>query len=285
MKGGDWEEYTNIFRVQAKATGWAFDRIQEAFEKVGNDEARKLSTVQKVMSRSTDYLRRMIDPAGGQGSVTMSYLCPHCNSFPLEDYVWLEETHQLVVCDLWKIRQPNWLLVVRTGESVNQAKVFKAHAVPQGPCKNLINAFKLLANQQKDGDSFIQSIVTDLCERNRKGIMDGLRNFMKVDNHCALEVGHLRKGSRSFKIRRPKCEEGSPEVLVRESPDELTLRAEEVGTQKPCINVDHIAKERWGPPLVMLTGKPSARRCTKASKEKDWQDTYEGYKEMSGAVG
>ena len=102
LKGGDWEEYTNIFRVQAKATGWAFDRIQEAFEKVGNDEARKLSTVQKVMSRSTDYLRRMIDPAGGQGSVTMSYLCPHCNSFPLEDYVWLEETHQLVVCDLWK---------------------------------------------------------------------------------------------------------------------------------------------------------------------------------------
>ena len=30
----------------------------------------------------------------------------------------------------WK--QPNRLQVVQTGESVNQAKVFKAHAVPQG---------------------------------------------------------------------------------------------------------------------------------------------------------
>ena len=39
-------------------------------------------------------------------------------------------------------------------------------------------------------------------------------------------------------------------MLVRESPDELTLRAEEVGTWTSCINVDHIAKWRWGPPLV-----------------------------------
>ena len=44
------------------------------------------------------------------------------------------------------------LLVVQTGESVNQAKVFRAHAVPQGLCGNLINALKLLANQQEDGD-------------------------------------------------------------------------------------------------------------------------------------
>ena len=48
LKGGDWEEYKSIFRVQAKATEWAFDRIQEAFEKVAKDEARKLSTVQKI---------------------------------------------------------------------------------------------------------------------------------------------------------------------------------------------------------------------------------------------
>ena len=34
-----------------------------------------------------------------------------------------------------------------------------------------------MANQQKDGDSPIQSIVTGLCERSRKGILEGLRNF------------------------------------------------------------------------------------------------------------
>ena len=39
-------------------------------------------------------------------------------------------------------------------------------------------------------------------------------------------------------------------MIVRESPDELTLRAEEVGTWKSYINVDHAEKERWGPPLV-----------------------------------
>ena len=44
--------------------------------------------------------------------------------------------------------------------------------------------------------------------------------------------------------------EGCPEVIVKESPDELTLRAEEVGTLKARINVDHIEKERWGHPLV-----------------------------------
>ena len=45
----------------------------------------------------------------------------------------------------WK--QPNGLLVVQTGESVYEAKVFEAHAVPQGLCGNLVSALKLLANQ------------------------------------------------------------------------------------------------------------------------------------------
>ena len=71
-----------------------------------------------------------------------------------------------------------------------------------------------------------------------------------MDSHLALEVGHLRKGVRSFKVRRPKVAEGNQEVPVRESPNELTLRAEEESTWKSCINVDHIVKEKWGPPLV-----------------------------------
>ena len=116
--------------------------------------------------------------------------------------------------------------------------------------RRALNALKLLANKQEDGDGPIHSIATGLCERSRKGLAAGLRNFIRVDNHCALEVGHLRKGSRSFEVRRPRCEEGSPEVLVREGPEELTLRAEEVGTQKSCINVDHIAHDWWGLLLV-----------------------------------
>ena len=64
-----------------------FERIEEAFELVAQDEARRVSIEQEIMLRSTDYLRRIIAPVGGQG-VTMSYLCPQSNSFPLEDSMW-----------------------------------------------------------------------------------------------------------------------------------------------------------------------------------------------------
>ena len=111
----------------------------------------------------------------------MSYLCPKCNSFHLEDFVWWVSAGKKH-CSWWCAicgekndwRAPNRLVVVQTRDSASQAKVFKAHAVPQGLCENLINAFKLLANQPKDGDSPVQSIVAKLCERSRKGVMEGL---------------------------------------------------------------------------------------------------------------
>ena len=49
------------------------------------------------------------------------------------------------------------------------------------------------------------------------------------------DVGHLNEGIRSFEVRRPKLEEGCLEVSIREGAEELTLRAEEVGSQKACI--------------------------------------------------
>ena len=102
-------------------------------------------------------------------------------------------------------RGPNRLLVVPTGDSASQAKVFKAHAVLRGVCENLIIALKLLPIQQKDGDSPIQSIVTGFCGRCRKGIMEGLINFIVVDIHSALDVGHLKEGTRSVHQCRSHC--------------------------------------------------------------------------------
>ena len=67
------------------------------------------------------------------------------------------------------------------------------------------------------------------------------------DNHRAPEVEYLNKGTGKFRVRRPKGSESCPAVTavtVRQSPDELTLRAEELGTWKFFINVDHVAKER-----------------------------------------
>ena len=108
--------------------------------------------------------------------------------------------------------------MVQTGKTVNQAKVFKAHAVPPGLCGNLINALTLLENQQEDGDGLVQNIVANLGEVGRKGPAEGLRNFIQVDNHRALEVGHLREGLRSFKVRRLKGEELYPEGLSGKAP-------------------------------------------------------------------
>ena len=119
------------------------------------------------------------------------------------------ETLQLVVRNLWRKyewRAPNRLLVVQTGAS--QAKVLKAHAVPQGLCEN--NALNLLAHQQKDGDSPIQSVVAGVRERSREGILEGQRNFFKVDNHCALEVGHLKEGTRSLMYEGQSSKRGAP---------------------------------------------------------------------------
>ena len=102
----------------------------------------------------------------------MSFLCPHCNSFPLQDYVWwvsgIKSTNWwCAICgEKYDWKQPNTLLVVQTGDSIEQAKVFKAHAVHQGLCANLINALKMQANQQEDEDGLLQNIVENLGKEN-----------------------------------------------------------------------------------------------------------------------
>ena len=64
-------------------------------------------------------------------------------------------------------------LVRQDSTDRRDAKVLRAHAAPQRMCDNLINALKLLANQQKDGDRIVQG----LQERSLLRRMDGLRQF------------------------------------------------------------------------------------------------------------
>ena len=92
------------------------------------------------------------------------------------------------------------------------------------------------------------------CEGSRKGLTEGLRKFIQVDHHRALDTGHLSEGLGTFRTRRPKGSKRHPDVTVRESPDELTLRAEEAvrGSHTP------IAHKREG---------------------EDWGDMYESCKE------
>ena len=74
--------------------------------------------------------------------------------------------------------------------------------------KRMRYQLKLLANHQEDGDGLSQNIVTNLGKGSRKGLTDGLRNFIKVDSRRALDVGELHRGTGTFKVRKPKVLEG-----------------------------------------------------------------------------
>ena len=84
-------------------------------------------------------------------------------------------------------------------------------------------------------------------------------------------------------MRKPKVPEGCLEATVRENSDELTLRAEEVGTLKTYINVNHIEEERWGHPLVDYDWYAFCQALHEGIEGEDWGDMYEAYKEMCRA--
>ena len=224
-----------------KSSVWASGAIRESYEKVVKEEAGRLGIVREILRKSTDFLWRIIAPVGGSGGGTLSYIWPHCNSFPPKDFIWWVSTTKKH-CSWWcsgeryEWRAPNRVLVVQLGTSEDGAKVFRGHVVAQGFCVNLINALKLLANQQKDGDSPIQNIIMGLKEKCRERNTNGLRSFMTSDNYSAVEVGHQRRGQRPFKVVRPKMNGDSSEV-PREGADDLRLRE--------CIIVDHTDQNLW----------------------------------------
>ena len=76
--------------------------------------------------------------------------------------------------------------------------------------------------------------------------MNGLRRLIQADNPGAVDVGDLRQGTRSLEVLKPQFKEAFPVATIREGADELTLRADEVGTLRAFISTEHIAFERWG---------------------------------------
>ena len=173
--------------------------------------------MQDILRKNTDFLRWVIAPVGGMGGVTLSHICPHCNNFPLEDSIWWVSTghgdsRKKKHCSWWCVvcggryewRTPHRILVVQLGADANETTVFRAYAAPQALCEQMINALKLLANQQTDGDSPIQSTVTGL--REKQGTY--YERFEKL--HCTGQS--LCRGGGSF-AQRPKACQG-PEVEI-----------------------------------------------------------------------
>ena len=158
---------------------------------------------------------------------------------------------------------------MQTGDSI-EAKVFKAHAVDQVLSANLIKASKLLGNSKK-----MENNVKNLGKESRRGLTDGLREFIKDGNERALDVGALHRGTGTFKVREPKAPEGGSDVIVRKSQDELTLRAEEVNTSKALINVSQIEPERWSPPLVDSDWCAFCQALYTGIEGEDWEEVYD----------
>ena len=154
---------------------------------------------------------------------------------------------QLVVCSLRPVRLEGPVHGLGHTRQHGPPKCFRAH----GMCDNLINALKLLANLQIDGDGPVKMVVQGLQERSRPRLMDGLRKFIMVENHEAVKVGELDKNVESRKVVKPKFTTDFPEAVVREGADEQTLRADGEGALRTFIDTTNVGdKKRWEPPLV-----------------------------------
>ena len=136
--------------------------------------------------------------------------------------------------------------------------------------------------ERPTGYWWCKQVPVQVRQRCSKRMRQQKRNY-GGPNHCAPEVGHLKEGTRSFEVRRPKLEEGCSEVSIREGPEELTLRAERLA-QKACINVDNIAEDRWGPPLVDTDWHALCQTIYKRIEGSAWRELYDYCKEMSRAA-
>ena len=128
----------------------------------------------------------------------------------------------------------------------------------------------------------IARLKVSLQVRTRKSridIMDGLRSFIEADNHSAVDVGGLRRGTISVHVKKPQFSEVFPKAVIREGADELTLRA--VGSRRTFIDTKHIrsrgGNRRWWMRIGTLFSKGLER--------KEWEALYYHCRELYQATG
>ena len=110
------------FLRNGKLRGWRRARVRECYNKVEQEEEDRQSIAQDILRKSTEFMRRSIVPVEGQGGVALSYVCPHCHLFPLEDHIWwISFGHGQKQCNWWCAacggqydwRAPNRVLVMQ----------------------------------------------------------------------------------------------------------------------------------------------------------------------------
>ena len=124
----NWESFKKECKKEGKPCGRTIERLQEAYDKVALEDIVRLSIAHDILRKGTDLLRRIIAPGDGMEGVTLSYVCPHCTCFPLDDNIWWVSTEQgdgnnrkKKHCNWWcaacggqyECRAPNRILVVQ----------------------------------------------------------------------------------------------------------------------------------------------------------------------------
>ena len=73
-KLGNWESLKEECRKEGKLCGWTIERLQEVCDKVALEDIGRMSILQNILRKSTDFPRRIIAPVDGMGGVTLSYV-------------------------------------------------------------------------------------------------------------------------------------------------------------------------------------------------------------------
>ena len=120
----------------------------------------------------------------------------------------------------------------------------------------------------------------------RKGLTEGLGNFIQVHNHRALELGHLNEGLGKLKVRRLKGSEGYPEVTGQGEP----RRIDAVSRGSGYVEVLHQCRphgrgEVGSSPWQMHDWHALCQALYKGIEGEDWGELYDAQKEMSGLRG
>ena len=129
-------------------------------------------------------------------------------------------------------REPNRVRATQHSADPSEAKVFRAHAPPQGACEHLTRSLNLLAGLQTGGEGVVDTIFEDfLQEQSRLKTTKEQRRFIDLDNHDAVKIGDMEKISKAIKVVKAKFNrEIYQNAAVRDGLDELPLRQGEEGT-------------------------------------------------------
>ena len=158
-KSGDWKGYKKAHWDKNGIGEWAFIEVKESYDKVAWEDIGRLGIAQDILRKSTDFLRRIIALASGVGGVTLSQRTIWWGSLGHGDGNNRKKKQRSWWCAA--CRQFDWR--VSTGYLVRQDCIDPLEA--KCFCDNMINSLKLLMNQQRDGDSPVDSIVTGLREK------------------------------------------------------------------------------------------------------------------------